>query len=145
MPFDKFLLLSNWLATAFMTGVIWYVQVVHYPIFHRVRADFVPFHTAHTSTTGRVVMVPMLIELALAAWLVLRPPAWLPAASVWVGLGLVLLVWAITFFVSVPLHERLAHGYDAAAVRRLVGTNWLRTVLWTLRLGLVTWWVGRLL
>ena len=32
-----------------------------------------------------------------------------------------------------PMHGHLLAGEDAKAHRRLVGTNWVRTVLWTLR------------
>jgi hypothetical protein len=34
---------------------------------------------------------------------------------------------------QVPLHTRLARGFDPAAHRQLVRTNWLRTLAWTLR------------
>jgi hypothetical protein len=39
--------------------------------------------------------------------------------------------------VQVPLHERLSAGWDAAAHQRLVASNWVRTVLWTVRAVLV--------
>ena len=37
---------------------------------------------------------------------------------------------AVTVLSSVPLHTRLAGGYDDAVARRLVATNWLRTAAW---------------
>jgi len=33
----------------------------------------------------------------------------------------------------VPLHGRLARGFDAIAHRRLVSTNWVRTGGWSVR------------
>jgi hypothetical protein len=35
-------------------------------------------------------------------------------------------------------------GWDDDVHRRLVSTNWIRTIGWTLRLGLVTWMAGLL-
>ena len=32
-----------------------------------------------------------------------------------------------------PLHGRLAQGFDAVAHRRLVSTNWVRTAGWSVR------------
>jgi hypothetical protein len=32
-----------------------------------------------------------------------------------------------------PMHVRLARGYDAELIGRLVATNWLRTIVWTAR------------
>jgi hypothetical protein len=52
-------------------------------------------------------------------------------------LGLVGVVWASTFLVQVPMHERLSSGRGASAHTRLLMTNWIRTVAWTLRGGLV--------
>ena len=36
---DVLLLLLHAAATLFMTGLIWFVQVVHYPLFARVGED----------------------------------------------------------------------------------------------------------
>jgi hypothetical protein len=49
------------------------------------------------------------------------------------GLGLTLIIWASTFFVQVPLHDKLAGGFDSDAHRLLVNTNWIRAVAWSLR------------
>jgi hypothetical protein len=42
----------------------------------------------------------------------------------------------------VPAHGRLAEGFDAGVHARLVATNWIRTMAWTLRGALVVWWVA---
>jgi hypothetical protein len=41
--------------------------------------------------------------------------------------------WLSTWRVQVPLHERLSSGFDVHAHQRLVGTNWWRTLSWTVR------------
>ena len=59
------------LATSFMTGLIWFVQVVHYPLKASVgSATFATYQARHVERTGWVVGPPMLIEAATAAWLV---------------------------------------------------------------------------
>jgi hypothetical protein len=45
----------------------------------------------------------------------------------------VVLLWLSTFAIQVPLHRRLAGGFDPAIHRTLVTTNWVRTVLWSIR------------
>ena len=131
----KLLVLLSFALTAYLTGVIWMVQLVHYPSFAQVPASaFRTFHQAHMARMGWVVMAPMVAELGLAAWLAwqLRTPA-----AGW-GLALVVAIWLVTFLISVPLHNRLAEvGADAGAIKSLVQTNWLRTVFWTGRLGLL--------
>lgn len=128
-----------------MTGVIWVVQLVHYPLFARVGADaFAAYEVEHRARISLVVMVPMLVELATAAWIAARPPPSVPAWSAWAGLVLVAIVWASTFLLQVPLHDRLSVAHDPEAIRALVRGNALRTAAWTARGLLVAWWTARL-
>ncbi len=117
-------------ATLAMGGLIWFVQLVHYPLFPLVAADrFVEFARAHQRRTGWVVMPLMAAEAVTATLLVAtRPGPW-----VWAGWLLLVAIWLSTALVQVPLHRRLAGGYDPRAARKLVTTNWLRTALWSVR------------
>lgn len=118
-------------ATVAMFGVIWFVQIVHYPLFARVGAEgFAEYERAHQRRTSAVVIPLMLIELVTAAWLVVTRTSD-PVA--WIGAGLVAVIWGSTFLVQVPLHARLERGFDAHTVTRLVRSNWIRTIAWTAR------------
>ena len=125
-------------ATLFMTGLIWFVQVVHYPLFRYVGgAAFPAYERLHAQRTGWVVGLPMVVELLTAcAGLWLRP-AGMSRGAAWVSVGLVGVIWASTALLQVPLHEALGRAPTAALMGRLVGTNWVRTVAWTVRSGLV--------
>lgn len=130
------LLLAHAAVTWALVGLIWTVQLVQYPLFADVGPDAFPaFHARHTRQITWVVAPLMLAEVASAAWLVGRG-----GASRWLLASLVPLaaVWLSTWLVQVPLHERLARGFDGAAIDRLVATNWLRTAAWTLR-GACVW------
>ncbi|MCS7025938.1 MAG: hypothetical protein NZV14_14135 [Bryobacteraceae bacterium] len=134
------ILLIHSAATLFMTGLIWFVQVVHYPLMARVgRSGFAEYEQAHSASTTLVVAAPMLIELGTAIWLVAFPPARNLSGAAWLGLILVVLIWASTWLLQVPQHEILAHGFESQAHQRLVATNWIRTWLWSLRAILVLW------
>ncbi|GAB4427407.1 MAG: hypothetical protein Kow0031_07440 [Anaerolineae bacterium] len=142
----KLIFLANLGATLYMVGLIWFVQIVHYPLFSEVqRPDFGTYEALHSQLTTLVVMPPMLIELGTAILLLWFRPAQLPGWSVWLGLALVLLIWASTFFLQVPQHTTLAAGFDDAAHRFLVISNWLRTAAWSLRGLLVLWWTALLI
>ena len=121
-------------ATLHLTGLIWVIQVVHYPLMDRVPADrFVAFHAEHAHRIGVVVIVPMLVELITAlALLMVRPPG-VSVELLMAGVVLVGAVWLSTFALQVPLHRRLSEGFDPAAHRALVHGNWIRTAAWTLR------------
>jgi hypothetical protein len=138
------LLLIHAAATVLMLGVILVVQLVHYPLFQYVDSGrYDAFQAAHMRRITWIVAPAMTAELVTAGWIAWTPPSGVPAWMGWTGLGLVLFIWATTGLIQVPLHRRLTDGFDAAAHRRLVGTNWLRTGAWTLRAGLVLGMLGQ--
>jgi hypothetical protein len=128
------LLAVHLLATAAMVGIIWFVQVVHYPLFASVGTDdFQEHQHRHQRLTSYVVGPFMGVELATAAWIALRPPPGVPAGLALAGVLLLLAIHLATLTCSVPTHGRLARGFDPAEHRFLVRTNWIRTVGWSLR------------
>ena len=135
-----FLLLLNFAATLFMTGVIWFVQLVHYPLFARVgESGFSAYSGLHSQKTTWVVGPPMLLELATSTLLIAHPLPGIAAWQVWLGLALVGGLWLSTAFLQVPQHNKLGGGFQPAAHRFLVASNWLRTLLWSVRSALVFW------
>jgi hypothetical protein len=125
------LLLTHAAATLVMVGVIWFVQIVHYPLMARVSAsEFAAYEREHQTRTTFVVAPTMLIE-AVTATVLLVVPLSVGRALPALGMGLLGVIWLSTFFVQVKLHSRLAVGFDAAIHRRLVQSNWLRTAAWT--------------
>lgn len=126
-------LLLNATATLAMAGVIWFVQIVHYPLFPFAAGnDFARFSAAHQRRTTWVVAPLMLAELAAATWLLL-PSSGAPRGPAVAGWLLVAAIWLLTAAINVPLHRRLSRGFDPVAARRLVRGNWLRTAAWTVR------------
>ncbi len=134
------ILLVNLFCTMYMTGVIWLVQIVHYPLFREVGRDsFILYHGLHKNLISPVVGPPMLVEGVTAAMLLSMRPVGMPTWAAWTGLGLVLVQLLVTGFVSIPYHNQLAGGFDPDAYTHLVQTNWLRTIAWTARSGLMLW------
>ena len=141
----KALLLAHVLVTWFLLGLIWTIQVVHYPSFALVgREAFPVFHAAHLPRITSVVMLPMALELLSAGALVVLAGELAPRWSLWLGLALVGLIWASTALVQVPLHESLGREFSVEVAAQMVRTTWLRTAAWTARGALGAWWVWRL-
>lgn len=126
-------------ATLYMVGVIWMCQLAHYPLFSDIGDALPRYQARNVRLTTWVVGLPMLVEAGCALVLVFWRPAGIPLWTAIVGLALVVILWLATMAFSVPMHERLGHGYADWAHRRLVQTNWIRTVAWTVRGVLVLW------
>ena len=127
-------------ATVVMCGLIWFVQVVHYPLFALVgREAFAGYEREHVRRTGWIVGPPMIVEGITAVWLLASAPAGIGRQIPGVGFALLVLIWCATAMVQVPAHRRLESGFAEVTHRRLVRTNWIRTILWTVRAALALW------
>ena len=127
-------------STCLLTGLIWTIQVVHYPLFAAVGAEtFVDYQADHARRIATVVGPLMLIEASTAIALVAFRPSVLPDWIPWTGLALVMVIWLSTIILQVPCHGRLALGFDPDVHRRLVRSNWIRTFAWTARTALLVW------
>lgn len=124
-------------ASVGMFGVIWMVQLVHYPLMGFVsEARFAAFETAHRQRISWVVGPLMALEGACVLALLVAPPPGLPRWLPWAGALAEAVAIATTVFVSAPLHVRLNARFDQATLDRLVVTNWVRTAAWTARAAL---------
>lgn len=138
---DALVLVGALASTWAMTGVIWVIQMVHYPIFDAVDQGvngerWRSFGDRHRRTISLVVGPFMAVEGLTGIWIVVDPPGSTGRLLPLVAGFLMAVAYGVTAFVSVPLHDRLTDVFDDDAHQRLVSTNWLRTVAWTLR-GLV--------
>ncbi|MBI1372212.1 MAG: hypothetical protein GC159_05550 [Phycisphaera sp.] len=117
-----------------MAGLIWWVQLVHYPLFANVGRDaFGAYHARHMHRATWAVGPGMLVELVTAFTLLAMATA--PAVQLLTITGaiLVVVIWLSTWLVQVPLHDALTVSGDAAMVASLVRGNWVRTIAWTAR------------
>ncbi len=123
------------LVTCALLGLIWTIQLVHYPSFRFVdEHSFIKFEQFHRKSISIVVMPLMLAELSLVTVLLFSSGFEGRFLSYFV---IVVLIWLSTFFLSVPCHERLSRGKDIATIDRLVLTNWPRTLLWSFKVVLL--------
>ena len=138
MTASAVLLLSvHLVATAAMVGLIWFVQIVHYPLFAAVGQDrFVAYEVEHQRRTSYVVGPPMAVEGVTSIVLLVAAPEGVGPLLPIVGVGLLAVIHASTVFLQVPAHAALARSHDVGSIRRLVRTNWIRTIGWSARGGL---------
>lgn len=117
-----------------LAAVLWLVQLVVYPAFRWIEPSrFTVWHEGYTGAVTWVVAPLILMQtggVVARFWLLESPD------SLWkLEAACTLAAWAVTAFVSVPIHARLQKELPPAsrlaAMRRLVHTNWLRTLAWS--------------
>lgn len=132
--------------TCVLVGLIWTIQIVHYPLFSSVESSgFASYEQRHTSRITVLVLPLMVTEVVLAVVLATSPqiaaadtgaaPSWAASA----GVALLAIIWGSTALLQVPCHSVLERGFDLEAHRWLVNSNWVRTLAWSTRGFLAMW------
>ena len=130
----ELILLLQAAATLAMVGLIWFVQIVHYPLFGHVGHDrFADYERQHQSRTTLVVAPLMLVEALTALLLIWIRPEGVTIWAAIVGASLLGLIWASTFYWQVPTHAKLQDSFNKSAHSWLVRSNWARTLAWSAR------------
>lgn len=130
------LLLLNLIFSSMLSGLIWLVQLVHYPGFLLVGKEAgAAYQQHHTRSISWVVVPLMLAELVVAIWLLFTPFLFQVLTYLnYASFSFLLIIWVATFLGAVPLHNRLSgHGYNNTTILKLLKINWVRTICWTFR------------
>ena len=137
---NNFVLLGHLIFTSIMTGVIWVIQIVHYPSFHFIEKEmYTAFQKFHMNKISIIVIPIMLAELITGLILFLDKSSKSPFLII--SFVILVLIWLITGVFFSKAHNELIAGYQELVVSQLVAMNWIRTLLWTLRLLLLTCFV----
>ncbi len=134
----EYIVIINLFSSFFLCGLIWLVQLVHYPFFRY--ADLHAFEEAmsfHKKKISLIVVPVMFAELLSSFWLSLFSDLY--TAFHVAGLVIVLVIWIVTFTTQVPLHSKLSEKREPDVIHRLVKSNWIRTLLWTIKAFLGVW------
>ena len=120
-----------------MVGVIWIIQLVHYPSFHFIeRNQYTTFQRFHMSRISYVVIPAMVTELFTLILIIISidqvNPIILASAL------MLIVIWLMTAVFFSGVHQKLTLGYDQTVVEKLIKLNWGRTLLWTLRLLIIS-------
>ena len=131
------MLIIHLIATSVMVGVIWIMQLIHYPSFHFIELNqYTTFQRFHMSRISYVVIPAMLTELFTLILIIISmdqvDPIILASAL------LLIVIWLMTAVFFSGMHQKLTLGYDQVVVEKLVKLNWGRTLLWTLRLLIIS-------
>ena len=131
------MLIIHLIATSVMVGVIWIIQLVHYPSFHFIELkQYTTFQRFHMSRISYMVIPAMLTELFTLILIVISMDQ--IDTLVLASAILLIFIWLMTAVFFSGVHQKLTLGYDQTVVDKLVKLNWGRTILWTLRLLLIS-------
>ncbi len=120
--------------TIYAVGMIWTLQLNHYPLYNSIAPeDFKDYMAAHNRRLLLPIVLPSAIAFATAIVLLFLPPAGVSRVPLAMVVCLNIVIALSTAFVQGPAHRALEQqGYSPALVQRVIRTNWVRTVAWTI-------------
>lgn len=116
-----------------MVGVSLITHFVTYPSFKLIKSSiFSEFHKSYTNKMLLIVAPVMILELISSILLVIFDVS---DNDTEIGLLITLvLIWFLTFFTIVPIHNKLAVNYTKDLNQKLIKYNGFRTALWIIKL-----------
>ena len=120
------LILFNFFISSFMFGLILTTQIVSYPMFLKAEENFSVYHMSYVNKISTIAAPLMIIELFLSLLLVILLQSYF-AISIFL---IMILIFLSTFFIQVPIHEKLKNNYNIYLCNKLINTNWIRVFLW---------------
>jgi fatty acid desaturase len=114
--------------------LIWMVQLIVYPSFlFYNKENLVQWHNIYTKRIAVIVVPLMLIQLVIS---ILNTIVSFSIINLTISL-LVLFLWVFTFTSFAPLHFKISENrFQQTQLQQLVNRNWIRTIIWSLILGL---------
>ena len=111
-------------------GCMTTLQLQHYGIYPAVgKEHFAHYMRANNRAAALPTIVPAMLLLLSSLALLLQRPGFIRPYEAATGLGLNLVALLSTFVWQRPIQGRMAEsGYDEANIRRLIATNWIRTI-----------------
>ena len=123
----------NLVTSLIATGLIWTIQLVHYPSMKFIPEEkFTAYHTFHSQRISILAIPIMLIELFTSFVLFYQNGSSYNHFFT-INLILVISIWISTFLIQVPMHNTLSSSKNARVLNHLILSNWIRTTLWTAR------------
>ena len=126
------------MVTAIMVGVIWVIQLAHYPAFFFIdKLQYLNFQKFHMNRISIIVIPIMLLEI-ITGIIYLFYFYQLDDIYFLISFIFLIIIWISTAIFFTRIHQSLLNGFDRVEISKLVRYNWHRTILWTVRLILLS-------
>ncbi|MAI87886.1 MAG: hypothetical protein CMF98_01970 [Candidatus Marinimicrobia bacterium] len=126
------ILFFHFFLTFFMTGIIWLIQLIHYPSFSFIDKNmYSKFQTFHMNRISFLVGPIMILELLSGFYLLL----FFYSESNFFVINFILniLILTMTIIVFGTIHKKLIEGFKFSLFAKLISMNWIRTILWSMK------------
>ena len=124
------------ITTSMMVAIIWIVQILHYPTFLFIdKKQYTEFQQFHMKKISYIIIPIMIVELFSGLGILFLTQK--GQILFYGSLALLILIWMLTGLFFTKYHSELSKKYNQETILQLIRFNWIRTLLWTIRLALL--------
>lgn len=126
-----YLAIVQLIITWIMTGIMWFSQIIHYPLYMKIREGFIEYERSYIRRSAILLGPLILIEALTAIILIGMAKEGILIKLAGVNLILLILIWLSTFLFQTTQHQKLSIRFSKKILQGLIHFNWVRTILWT--------------
>lgn len=116
-----------------LVGVTWFMQLIHFPLYSKIKEGFIEYERSHIRRTAILVGPIMLVEAVSAVFLMGYVTSGILSHLATANLILLIVNWLSLFLFQVVLHQKLSIRFSKKILHGLIASNWIRTILTTLK------------
>lgn len=128
-----FYLLMQLICSWMMIGIIWFMQLVHYPLYAKIKEGFIEYEKSQIRRVSFLVGPIMLIEAITSIVLVGVAPTGIQTILAALSLIILIFIWISTLLFLMGQHQKLSIRFSKKILHVLIISNWIRAILWTIK------------
>lgn len=133
-------LIGNLCASVFMTGIVWFIQFVQYPLLNHISSfDFSCYFKKYITRLAWIMYPVMIIEICFALWLAFLPVQSKLQLPILITYILLALACLNTFLIQAPLNHKLQLAFNKAVFSKILFYNRIRFFSWAIRTMILCW------
>lgn len=131
---ETIFLLLNLISTLLIAGVLWFIQLVHFPLINEMPAkNMVNNGYYHMQKILGIINLLFIIDFITIVFLLLLVNSDLSATLMLINILIFLFTVILTRITFLPIHQNLSKNPNSFLISKLINLNWIRTLVWSLK------------
>lgn len=131
---ETIFLLFNLISTLLIAGILWFVQLVHYPLFNEMPAkNMVNYGYYHMQKISGIINLLFIIDFITIVFLLLLVNSDLSATLMLINISIFLFIVILTRITFLPIYQQISKNPNSILITKLINLNWIRTLVWSLK------------
>lgn len=127
------ILIFQILSCVSLLGLLWFIQLIHYPLLNRIKEGFVQYERESLKRATYLTGPLMVFDFVLSLFLIAYENTDILIFFACIHLVLGILYWLWTFLFQLQRHQKLTVGYSKKALGKLITSSWFRLIIWTIK------------